>query len=186
MLAESRAISIDERQPKGRKARLLQRKPEKQFASDTAPMEHAAEHTSSEPANAAVLAPISKSLTDSAQLERQVDGFSLFAIGRWRRHSRTPKLTRCSAGFVLAAWASLSGTIRPARRDPGGPLAFLTLQKFSGYTEARTTAVRLKNGTRRRVLPADQLYSPLSPILITRCRLSCSWERGAGPRAGMR
>ena len=44
-------------------------------------------------------------LTDSDQLERQVDGFSLFAIGRWRRHSRTPKLIRCSAGLVLAAWA---------------------------------------------------------------------------------
>ena len=32
-------------------------------------------------------------LTDSDQRKRQVDGFSLFAIGRWRRHSRTPKLT---------------------------------------------------------------------------------------------
>jgi hypothetical protein len=36
---------------------------------------------------------VNASLTDAAQLDPQVDGFSLFAIGRWRRRSRTPELT---------------------------------------------------------------------------------------------
>ena len=37
--------------------------------------------------------PVNVPLTDSTQLGGQVDGFRLFAIGRWRRHSRTPELT---------------------------------------------------------------------------------------------
>ena len=63
---------------------------------------------------------VNGSLTDAAQLEPQVDGFSLFAIGRWRRRSRTPELTPVFCWLCPRGLASLSEMIRPARRNPAG------------------------------------------------------------------
>ena len=62
------------------------------------------------------------SLTDTAQLEPQVDGFSLFAIGRWRRRSRTPELTPVFCWLCPRGLGFSLRMIRPARGDPGGPV----------------------------------------------------------------
>ena len=50
---------------------------------------------------------------------------SLFAIGRWRRGSRTPELTtRCSAGFCPRGLGFPLRLDQARSGDPGGPLAF--------------------------------------------------------------